>query len=68
MSFEEYTYELLPTPMSIRSLEVIGIPRSHLPLCRELECHFPNGYPPIICSLKAVDLQDEPNFDALSYT
>jgi hypothetical protein len=68
MSFKEYAYDPLPTPTSIRLLEMIGIPPSDLPLCRELECNFPNGYPTIICSLKTVDLQDEPNFDALSYT
>ena len=61
ISYEPYKYTPLPNSSSIRLLELPhgGDPRPNVRIC---------GQYLIQCRLKAVDLDDKPDYEALSYT
>lgn len=58
--FKNFPYEHLPTPTSIRILKVMP--------GRDSYSSFELFRPPIRCSVVIVDLNDNPSYDALSYT
>ncbi|KAJ9665890.1 hypothetical protein H2201_004014 [Coniosporium apollinis] len=63
---ETYTYQPLPTPTSIRLLELVDAGRSGPGRAAGSGCS--HGHIPLSYSLKIVELKDAPEYDALSYT
>lgn len=65
MALEAYVYDPLPTPTSVRLLELLDSSESGSGQAVDSCSH---GRATLTCSLKIADLEDAPNYDVLSYT